>query len=85
MQPAANHKRVYRDPAGGGHSARQQFSDLTASELYCPRCRISRPVRERLLLVLPHAEIREYRCVICSESLGTRELTSGSAAGGLIR
>jgi hypothetical protein len=85
MQPAANHKRVYRDSAGGGHSAHRQFSDLTASELYCPRCRISRPVRERLLLVLPHAEIREYRCVVCAESLGTRELSSGNAAGGIVR
>jgi hypothetical protein len=85
MQPAVNHKRVYRDPARGGHPARRQFSDLRASELYCPKCRVSRAVRERLLLVLPHAEIREYRCVVCSESLGTRELTTGNAAGEILR
>ncbi len=81
MQPAANHKRVYRNPGEGGRSGRRQFSDLTASELYCPRCRTARPVRERLLLVLPHAEIREYRCTICAESLGTRELRGGGAGG----
>jgi hypothetical protein len=52
----------------------RQFEDLKASELYCPKCRTSRPVRERLLLVLPHAELHEYRCTACAESLGTREV-----------
>ena len=82
MQPAVNHKRVYRNSPNGARSGQRQFSDLTASELYCPKCRISRAVRERLLLVLPQAEIREYRCVVCSESLGTRELKGGPGAGG---
>ncbi|MBN1270117.1 MAG: hypothetical protein JXB04_11050 [Kiritimatiellae bacterium] len=52
----------------------KQFEDLRASELYCPRCRAARPVRERLLLVLPHGELHDYRCVACGESLGTREI-----------
>lgn len=51
-----------------------QFKNLRASELYCPDCRVSRPVRERLLLVLPKAEIHEYRCVSCGKSLGTRDV-----------
>ena len=62
---------------------RKQFQDLRASELYCPRCRVARPVRERLLLVLPGAEIHEYRCVTCSESLGTREVQA--AQPGVVR
>jgi len=53
---------------------RKQFDTLTATELYCPRCRGPQPVRERLLLVLPRAELHEYRCVACGESLGTREV-----------
>ncbi len=61
----------------------KQFQDLRASELYCPRCRAAKPVRERLLLVLPGAEIHEYRCVVCSESLGTREVTA--AQRGVVR
>ena len=52
----------------------KQFQDLTASELYCPKCRVARPVRERLLLVLPNAELHEYRCTACGESLATREV-----------
>ena len=53
---------------------KKQFQSLRASELYCPRCRVARPVRERLLLVLPQAQLHEYRCTVCGESLGTREV-----------
>jgi hypothetical protein len=55
---------------------RQQFGAFTASELYCPKCRKSQPVRERLLLVLPSGELHEYLCVGCGESLGERTVTS---------
>lgn len=48
------------------------FENLEASELFCPRCRVSRPVRERLLLILPEGELHEYRCAACATSLGTR-------------
>ena len=54
----------------------KQFESLTASELYCPRCRAARKVRERLLLVMPHGEIHDYRCQVCGDSLGTREVTA---------
>lgn len=53
-----------------------QFDRLTASELYCPQCRQSQPVRERLLLVLPRSELYEYRCVQCNTSLGSREVSA---------
>ena len=52
----------------------KQFDKLTASELYCPKCKKMQHVRERLLLVLPRAELFEYRCIVCGESLGTREV-----------
>ncbi len=52
----------------------KQFDQLRASELFCPRCRTSRPVRETLLLVVPGGEIHSYRCNICGEHLGTREV-----------
>ena len=54
------------------------FRDLEASELYCAQCRESRPVRERLLLVLPDGELHEYRCSACATSLGTRKAFAGS-------
>ena len=57
-------------------SKNQQFDKLRASEIYCRKCGRAQPVRERLLLVLPHAELFEYRCVICSESVGTREVAA---------
>ena len=54
----------------------KQFENLRASELYCPRCGMSRPVQERLLLVLPHGELHDYRCRFCGESLGSREVAT---------
>ena len=58
----------------------RQFERLTASELYCPQCRRSQPVRERLLLVLPRAELYDYRCVQCGASLGSREVSAPPGA-----
>jgi hypothetical protein len=31
-------------------------------------------VRERLLLVTPSGEIHDYRCTVCGDSLGSREV-----------
>ena len=53
----------------------QQFGTFTASELYCPKCGRSQPVRERLLLVLPTGELHEFRCSRCGTSLGKRTVT----------
>ena len=57
-----------------------QFGTLRASELYCPTCRKLQPVRERLLLVLPHAELYDYRCITCGLSLGSREVKASAQA-----
>ena len=54
---------------------RQQFGAFTASELYCPKCKTSQPVREKLLLVLPAGELHEYLCARCATSLGQRTVT----------
>lgn len=59
----------------------RQFEALRASELFCARCRVARPVRERLLLVTPAGEIHDYRCTVCGESLGTREVSSRPPGG----
>ncbi len=58
----------------------QQFGDLTASELYCPQCRVSRPVREKLLLILPTGELHEYVCAQCGTSVGQRTVTGPQIA-----
>lgn len=42
--------------------------------LFCTRCRQARPVRERLLLVLPDGELREYLCGACGASVGERRV-----------
>jgi hypothetical protein len=49
-----------------------QFGSFTASELYCPKCKRSQPVREKLLLVLPSGELYEFLCTNCASSLGKR-------------
>jgi len=56
----------------------QQFGDFTASELYCPNCRRSQPVREKLLLILPNGELHEYLCSACATSLGKRTVTGAA-------
>ncbi len=59
----------------------QQFESLKASELHCPKCRQLRPVRERLLLVLPTGELHAYRCVVCGKTLATREVKAAPPPG----
>ena len=56
---------------------RQQFENFTASSLYCEKCKVAKPVRERLLLVLPDREIFDYLCTECGSSVGRREITAG--------
>jgi hypothetical protein len=53
-----------------------EFGDFQASALYCGRCRTARPVRQRLLLVLPEGELHEYLCTGCGDSVGTRKVTA---------
>lgn len=48
------------------------FKEFDATELYCPRCKQSVPVRKRLLLILPEGDKYEYLCAFCSESVGTK-------------
>ena len=56
-------------------SPQDAFEQLQASMLLCPRCRVARPVRERLLLVLPDGELHEYLCTACGASAGTRKVS----------
>lgn len=58
----------------------QQFGEFTASELYCPKCKTSRAVRERLLLILPNGELHEFLCSQCATSLGKRTVTGPAVA-----
>jgi hypothetical protein len=63
----------------------QQFGAFTASELYCPKCGKSQPVRERLLLVLPSGELHEFLCSRCASSLGKRTVTGPTVAPAALR
>jgi len=46
--------------------------DLSASELYCPKCRAARPVDERLALFLAKGILYQYACRTCQEIIGTK-------------
>ncbi|HXK11718.1 MAG TPA: cytoplasmic protein [Vicinamibacteria bacterium] len=59
-----------------GGTPPRQFEELQASALFCPRCQTARPVRERLLLVLPDGELYEYLCAACNTSVGKRKVTA---------
>ena len=58
--------------AGASRRGPKQFDRFKATELYCPKCGRSMPVRERLLLVLPEGEKYEYLCVRCGTSVGDK-------------
>lgn len=51
----------------------QGYKRFSASELYCPVCKRSMPVREKHLLVLPGGDLFDYVCAQCGTSLGTKE------------
>jgi len=57
-------------------SAPDAFEEFQATVLYCARCQAPRPVRERLLLVLPDGELHEYLCTACGSSVGSRKVTA---------
>jgi len=59
-----------------GGVAPEQFEEFQASALFCARCQVARPVRERLLLVLPDGELYEYLCAACGASVGKRTVTA---------
>lgn len=48
------------------------YDQFDATELYCPDCRRSTPVRKRLLLVLADGDKYDYVCSICGTSLGDK-------------
>ena len=73
--PAAVPRRRAGNNAG-------QFGSFRASSLYCPKCREAKPVRERLLLVLPGKEVYDYLCTGCASSVGQREVTAAEKVGG---
>lgn len=52
------------------------FDEFQATVLFCARCRVARPVRERLLLVLPDGELYDYLCTGCGSSVGSRKVTA---------
>jgi hypothetical protein len=57
-----------------------QFETLRASSLYCPKCKATQPVYEKLLLVLPDREVYDYLCRRCATSIGSREVKAGAKA-----
>ena len=68
MRPAGNPT----DPFSGQPSDPDVYKDFDATELYCPKCKQSVPVRKRLLLVLPEGDKYEYLCAYCAETVGTK-------------
>ena len=63
------------DPASAfshQHNGPDVYKEFDATELYCPKCKQSVPVRKRLLLVLPEGDKYEYLCSLCSETVGTK-------------
>ena len=49
------------------------FEELEASQIFCPTCKRSMPVRKRLLLVLLDKELFDYVCANCGTAVGKKE------------
>ncbi len=64
---------------------RQQYKDFDATELFCPHCRRSVPVRKRLLLVLSEGEKYDYTCVYCGTSAGDKLVKSNEGVRIILR
>ena len=62
-------QQSHRQPEPSGNDV---FKEFDATELYCPRCGRSMPVRKRLLLVLPEGDKYEYLCRACATSVGSK-------------
>jgi len=59
----------------------EDFRDLEATELYCPKCAQAVPVNKFLLLVLPDGDRYEYRCRYCGTKVGDKTDRTGQFQG----
>jgi hypothetical protein len=66
-----------RPPTSKHTNPMETFKEFDATELYCPKCGRSMPVRKRLLLVLPEGEKYEYLCAMCGTSIGNKVVRGG--------
>lgn len=57
---------------------REAYRDFDATELFCPKCKRSSPVRKRLLLILPEGEKYDYTCAACGTSVGDKIVRNGN-------
>jgi hypothetical protein len=55
---------------------KQTYKDFDATELFCPCCKRSVPVRKKLLLILPDGDKYDYNCVHCGASVGDKMVTN---------
>jgi len=62
----------FQSPRPQPHRPRAQFRDFSATELFCPKCQCSMPVREKLFLVLPTGDVHHYVCSGCGATLGKK-------------
>ncbi len=65
MQQGAQRQQTKEKAAG--------YEAFSATELYCPTCKQSMPVKEKMLLALPSGDLFDYCCSRCGTSLGTRQ------------
>lgn len=62
----------------------RQFNEFKATELYCAKCGVSQPVRERPADV-PGGNVIELLCVRCATVVGLHTTEDHSLSGKLAR
>ena len=63
----------------------ETYRDFDATELFCPHCKRSLPVRKRLLLILPEGDKYDYTCAVCGASVGDKLVHTKKFSGRVIR
>lgn len=48
------------------------YQSFEATVLFCPFCKEARPVKKRLLLILPEGEKYDYLCTQCGRPIGSK-------------
>jgi hypothetical protein len=73
-----NHQNRGKGPAPSPSNGEpeSQFDDFGATELFCDKCRVATPVREKLLLILPDGDLYEYICSRCGNSVGKKKTST---------
>ena len=73
LSPQMLRQLAARTPRAAAAEPEASYRSFGATELFCPKCKQSMPVREKMLLVLPTGDLFDYCCTKCGTSVGKKQ------------